>query len=48
MACACKGKKNGSFKVELPGGLKIVKKTEAEAVQYAAKHPGSKVIKTAA
>ena len=43
MSCACKGKK--TFKVRLPGGLEISKSTEAAAVAFSAKHPGSKVIK---
>lgn len=48
MACACKDRGKKRFVVELPGGTKITKTTEAAAVQFAAKHPGSKVIKPAA
>jgi hypothetical protein len=44
MACSCgKGKKN--FKVRLPGGIEVNKATEAAALDFAAKHPGAKVIK---
>lgn len=46
MACACKGGAK-KFKVKLPGGLEVTKSTEAEAVKFAAKHPGAKVIKPA-
>lgn len=46
MACSCKGAKNRKrFQVELPGGLKVEKTSEAAAVAFAAKHPGAKVIK---
>ena len=45
MACACK--KNKTYQVQLPGGLKVPKASEAQAVAFAAKHPGSKVIKPA-
>lgn len=44
MACAC-GKKRARYTVQLPGGIKITKSTEAAALAFAAKHPGSKVIK---
>lgn len=47
MACGC-SKKRQVFKIKLPGGLTIQKTTEAEATAYAAKHPGSTVIKPAA
>jgi len=48
MACACKGAKNrGTYQVQLPGGLKVTKTSEAAATAFAAKHPGSKVIKPA-
>jgi len=47
MACSCKKGKR-SYQVQLPGGLKISKTTEAAALQFAAKHPGAKVIKLAA
>jgi hypothetical protein len=46
MACACKNK-GKTYQVQLAGGLKIPKATEAAAVAFAAKHPGSKVIKPA-
>lgn len=46
MACACSSKRQ-RFTVQLPGGLKITKNTEAAAVQFASKHPGAKVLKTA-
>lgn len=49
MSCACKNKgKLSRFTVQLPGGLKITKNSEAEAKAFAAKHPGSKIIKPAA
>lgn len=49
MACACKGAKNRqAYKVKLPGGLTVTKSSEAEAVKFAAKHPGSTVVKPAA
>lgn len=49
MACSCgKGAKGKAFKVQLPGGLTVSKASEAEATKFAAKHPGSKVIKPAA
>lgn len=44
MGCACKGGKT-IFKVKLPGGLTVTKRTEAAAVAFAAAHPGSTVIK---
>jgi len=44
MGCAC-GKKREKFTVQLPGGLRITKTSEAAAVAFAAKHPGAKVIK---
>lgn len=47
MACACKNK-NKRYTVQLKGGLKITKSSEAEAIAYAAKNPGSTVIKPAA
>lgn len=43
MACACK--KGKAYVVKLPGGLEVTKTTEAAATAFAAKHPGSKVIK---
>lgn len=46
MGCACKNK-GEKFTVQLPGGTKIVKRTLAAATQFAARHPGAKVIKTA-
>jgi len=45
MACACKGKNRERFTVVLPGGLRITKASEAEALRFAAKHPGSTVKK---
>lgn len=46
MACACKGAKNRqTYKVKLPGGLTVTKTSEAAAKSFAAKHPGSTVIK---
>lgn len=47
MACACKDRNKKKFTVQLAGGLKITKSSEAEAVKFAAQHPGSKVIKPA-
>lgn len=48
MACACKNKAKTKFKVKLAGGLTITKNTEAEALAFSAKHPGSTVVKPAA
>ncbi len=46
MGCACgKGAKRGTYKVQLPGGLTVTKSTEAAATAFAAKHPGSKIVK---
>lgn len=47
MACSCgKGKaKRESYTVILPGSMKVTKTSEAAAVAFAAKHPGSKVVK---
>jgi hypothetical protein len=45
VACACKKKK---VQVELKGGMRISKATEAEALAFSAKNPGSRVIKPAA
>ncbi len=49
MGCNCKGKgaKRESYKVKLPGGLEVTKTSEAAAVAFAAKHPGSTVKKVA-
>ena len=47
MGCACRDKK-AKFQVVLPGGTKITKSTESAATAFAAKHPGSKVVKLAA
>lgn len=48
MACACKGAKNRqNYKVKLPGGLTVTKTSEAAALAFSAKHPGSTVIKPA-
>jgi hypothetical protein len=46
--CNCKNKSGQTFKVKLPGGLTVTKRTEAAAVAFAAKHPGSTVVKPAA
>jgi len=46
VACGCKNKRE-KFTVQLPGGLKIEKTSEAAAVAFAAKHPGAKVIRKA-
>jgi len=47
VACACsKGNKNRQrFQVVLKNGLKITKDSEAAALAYSAKHPGSRVVK---
>lgn len=45
--CSC-NKKNKKYAVKLPGGMTVNKPTEAAAVAFATKHPGSKVIKPAA
>jgi hypothetical protein len=45
MGCSC-GKKRERYKIKLPGGLTITKTTEAAALAFAAKHPGSTVIKS--
>ena len=46
MACACSKNKNRQrFYVALKNGLKISKDSEAAALAYSAKHPGSRVIK---
>lgn len=48
MACSCgRGKAGKNFKVKLPGGLTVTKSTEAQALAFAAKHPGATVIKPA-
>lgn len=48
MACGCKSAKNRQiYKVKLPGGLTVTKTSEAAALAFAAKHPGSTVIKPA-
>ncbi len=43
--CGKNKAKRGSYLVKLPGGMKITKTSEAAALAFAAKHPGSKVIK---
>lgn len=49
MACACKDKtKRTQYKVKLAGGLTVNKSSEADALAFAAKHPGATVIKPAA
>lgn len=46
MACGCKGAKNRQiYKITLPGGLTVTKTSEAAALAFAAKHPGSTVSK---
>lgn len=48
MGCNCGGKgKRETYTIQLPGGLRVTKTTEAAAVAFAAKHPGSKVVKSA-
>lgn len=47
MACGCK-KNRSKFIVKLPGGLEVQKASETAAKSYAAKHPGSRVIKPGA
>ena len=49
MGCNCgKGRANREkFQVRLPGGLTVTKTSEAAAVAFAAKHPGSTVKKVA-
>jgi hypothetical protein len=46
MACACKGKaKREKYTVTLAGGMKVTKTSEAAALAFSARHPGSKVTK---
>jgi hypothetical protein len=45
MACSCNKGKKGTYTVKLPGGLSVTKTSEAAALAFAAKHPGSTVIK---
>lgn len=47
MACPCKTRGQNRYKVKLAGGTTISKGSEAEALKFAARHPGSKVIKPA-
>lgn len=49
IGCGCggKGAKKKTYTVQLAGGLKVTKTSEAAAVAYSARHPGSKVIKPA-
>jgi translation initiation factor 1 (eIF-1/SUI1) len=45
--CGCGGKAKASYvTVQLAGGTKIRKK-EADALAFSARHPGSKIIKAA-
>ena len=45
MGCSCRNAKNRkAYQVQLAGGLKVTKASEAEALAFSAKHPGSKVI----
>ena len=49
IACSCKNKgKRETYKVKLKGGLTVTRNTQAEAMAYAAKHPGSTVTKVPA
>lgn len=48
MGCACKNKDRKVYTIKLPGGLKITKTSEAAALAFAAKHPGSTIQKPAA
>lgn len=45
--CNCNKSKSERFKIKLPGGMTVTKRTEGEATAFAAKHPGSTVIKPA-
>jgi hypothetical protein len=50
--CSCKnktagGKARNSYQVKLPGGMVVTKSSEAAATAFAARHPGSKVVKVA-
>jgi hypothetical protein len=45
MGCSCQNKKREAFKVKLPGGMTVTKTSEAAAVAFAGKHPGSTLIK---
>lgn len=52
MGCACRNRKNkdgstGQYSVKLKGGITIKKGSETEAKAFAAKHPGSTVVKSA-
>jgi hypothetical protein len=48
MACPCKTKGKGErVQVKLAGGTTVTKANETEALKFAARHPGSKVIKAA-
>jgi hypothetical protein len=42
------GKPAQKFSVKLPGGLEVSKSSEAAAISFSARHPGSKVIAKAA
>lgn len=43
MGCGCGGKRE-KFIVQLPGGVKITKTSRIAADQFAAKHPGARVV----
>lgn len=44
--CSCKDKtKRETYKVKLPGGLTVSKSGLPAATAFAAKHPGSTVVK---
>jgi hypothetical protein len=45
--CGKNRTKRESFTVKLPGGLTVTKNSQAAAVAFAAKHPGSTVSKAA-
>lgn len=49
MGCSCgKGRpKRETYKVRLQGGLEVTKSSEAAAKAFAARHPGSTIIKQA-
>lgn len=44
--CSCNKRKK--YTVKLPGGMSVNKPTEAAALAFAAKHPGSTVVKPTA
>lgn len=44
MACPCKTRGQNRVTVQLAGGTKISKGSMAEAMKFAARHPGSKIV----